>query len=127
MAEKISDYSYETALSIVQEHQNVESANENRRIERENKKLIGTYWKYSNSYGSGEKWWIYSKIIGVDGATLKKINYQLTTHNKADIIEQDQTSYSGRQGMDRGWTKITYREFTKGTNIVLKKLGVRYR
>jgi len=121
-SKKINKASYEGALLIVREHQKVEAEDGERKTEKENRKLIGTYWKFKNSYGSGQDWWLYTEVVGVDGATIKKIDYQLTGRDRSEIQEQEQTSYG--KVMD-GWSKISKKEFIKGRGAVLKKLGLK--
>jgi hypothetical protein len=40
---------------------------ERRKELRENRKLVGKCFKYHNSYGHGEKWWLYKRILDARG------------------------------------------------------------
>ena len=46
----------------------------------ENKKLIGTCWRYRNNYSCPEKpsdyWWMYTIVTGVDGSNIIAFSFQ---------------------------------------------------
>lgn len=78
---------------------------EDEKIKKKNSKLIGKCFKYRNSYSSGEKWWLYTKVIGVtDYDRVKTVNFQKTSYNDIEIKTGD--SYPHMLG-----TKITAKEF----------------
>jgi hypothetical protein len=61
-------------------------------------KLIGRCFKYHNSYGSGEKWWLYRKIVGIDGTTLKTFEFQITSYSDEGKMEIKESHCYGVDG-----------------------------
>lgn len=45
---------------------------------KENLKAVGNCFKYHNSYGSGERWWLYAKVVSADDCGVKAFQFQDT-------------------------------------------------
>lgn len=70
------------------------------------KELVGTFWKYRNSYGIGEprKWWIYRMVMDVvDLRHVKIFEFQTDCKGKFEAEICDWATVEG-------WTKITRKE-----------------
>jgi len=82
-------------------------------------KMVGKCYKYLNSYGGDrERWWLYTKVVGLDGTMLKTLQFQTTTlydSGKAEIEEEthfsDMTGYIEitKDEWNAEWTKIATR------------------
>ncbi len=121
---KISELTYAKAKLIVTNHEQSERDNEDYDREQKLKKLIGNYYKCRNSYGSGEDWWMYVEILGVNGTSLTTRKYEITSHHKAEVEEFEHPMYYG-SGLDNDYQKISRKEFVKGRDAVLHKLGLK--
>ena len=119
-----TELEYHKAKNIVTIYEQRARDNKDYDIEKGNKKRIGTYWKYTNSYGSGDTWPLYLQVRGVNGTSLVTIEYQLTAHDKAEVEENEKSCYN-ESGLGYGWSKISKSEFIKGRDKVLQKLGLR--
>lgn len=103
-----------------------EARNELQEIEaaektRENRPLIGKCQKYLNSYGSGEKWWLYRRIIGVDGDWVTAFSFQTCSMGKTTIeIEKHGTA------VNSGFEEITEREFNAAYREMQKSVSAAY-
>lgn len=81
---------------------------ETRKRVAENRALIGKFFKYRNSYGSGEKWWLYVAVTGVDGGgTPTGWRFQRTSNDTVEI--ERKTWLSGVP--NGGYQEITARAF----------------
>lgn len=74
---------------------------------KENKKLIGKYFKYDNGYNSEKRWWLYRKITGVTKESyFKTIEFEITFLNEINIKEKSSCTWH-----DSSWIEITEEEF----------------
>ena len=117
------DLEYEKAKRLVQNYEHREEENKDYDIMKANKKLIGTYYKYHNSYSSDEYWWLFKEVIGVNGTTLVCREYQTTSHETSEVKDEEHPCYR-ESGMGYGYAKISKKEFVKGRDSVLNKLGL---
>jgi len=79
-------------------------------------KLIGKAFKYRNSYGHGESWWLYALITSVDGYFPKCIQFQKDCDGKT-TIEIDHVM--GPQPFEgSGWETIELEEFSRAWDDV---------
>jgi hypothetical protein len=73
-------------------------------------KLVGKCFKYSNSYGSGERWWLYAKVLRIEpdelGHDVIVWKFEKTSDGK------HQVDLNERYGLFGGsWLPITEDEF----------------
>lgn len=121
----ISKKEYNNASKIVNRYKVQEEENLTNKIIEENRKYIGTTWKMRNSYGSpDEGWWEYVEVIGQDNRELKFIVYAITSDDKASVKEESSYNYY-QSGMGSSYFIINRREFEKGRDEVLEKLGLK--
>lgn len=59
-----------------------------KRREEENAKLIGRCFKYRNSYGSGKKWWLYTKVTK-GGYWPQAFSFQQTSHKTYEVRSEE--------------------------------------
>lgn len=60
---------------------------------KEKQKLLGKCFKYENSSGSGEKWWIYAKVIAVSTDTYTHLKVERNPNGNLSIILEDNFTY----------------------------------
>jgi hypothetical protein len=81
-------------------------------------KLIGKCYKYRNSYGSGERWWLYKKVVGISGTMLKTLEFQITSYDEKGKAEIEESHCYGdmtgcveitKDEWNAEWTKIAIR------------------
>lgn len=96
------------------------------------KKLVGTCFKYLNSYGGDrEKWFLYSKIISIDESTMTFIcvEFQKTSMNRIEIEYTKKYSWNGETFFSRmgGYIKVPESEYNRAKkslyNFIDKTLG----
>ena len=81
------------------------------------KALVGKCFKYRNSYGSGDAWWIYVEVVGHDGPHLI-VNTCEKTCDKKIIIEFEQMLF----GDHLIQIPCSRNEFKAGVKRIIKKL-----
>jgi hypothetical protein len=89
---------------------------DNRKAERLNKQhahLVGTCQKYLNSYGSGDSWWLYRRILSVNGQWCQAFRFQLTTDKRIEIETDKHDSISD------SWVPITESEYTQACEALV--------
>ncbi len=89
-------------------------------VAERNLSLVGKCFKFSNSYGSGEKWWLYSRIVGVEGSYFKYLVFQECNLGKV-TVETREYGYDSMQQVE-----ITKKEFDKQFRLLLDKLEALY-
>lgn len=55
------------------------------RAQRENAKLVDKCFVYQNSYGGGDNWNMYFKVLKVKGSWIEYVSIQKTPHGKIEI------------------------------------------
>lgn len=93
-----------------------------------NKKLLGKCFKYHNGYGSGEKWWLYVKVVSCDASQVNSFQFQ---DDGMDKMETRNEAWFNNINTD-GYVPITHSEFyeawqkfiTKLNNQIVKTIGV---
>ena len=92
--------------------------------EKENTKknlpLVGRCFKFKNSYGSGDSWWLYSEVLGIEGNYFKYLTFQECSGGKI-TVELREYGYDSLQQ-----TEITKQEFDKRFRLLLDKLEELY-
>lgn len=87
----------------------------------ENIKLIGKTFKFLNSYGSDEKWWLYKIVVGINSDALVADDYQ-----KAPCgCEVKRQNYCFPSLLEWGYIEISRKEFNKGIAPILRELGLK--
>ena len=86
---------------------------------KQNKKLVGKCFRYHNSYGSGDKWWLYARVTKLtDYGEPIAWNFQIDCHGKIDIQPPGLSYvYPGN-----GYQPIGPAEFRRAWAVVLEKL-----
>ena len=97
---------------------------EKRTLEREleqekNKKYIGRTFKYRNSIGGGESWWLYRRVIGVHENYIAVDSYQRLPWGP-EVKREDVPA-----NLIWEWAEITAKEFHKGIVPILKEVGLK--
>lgn len=81
--------------------------------DKANAKLIGKCFKYRNSSGGTEKWWLYIKITAVDDGNLRAFKFQQYSSGEINIQSND-FIYHGRSLTENGgYIKIATKEFNR--------------
>lgn len=80
-----------------------------------NRPLRGKCFKYRNSYGSGDGWWLYVKVNGVDeDGNLDCLTFEETTLHIITIEPAHKKYY----GLDANYKPITEDEFLTAWNAL---------
>ncbi len=78
---------------------------------KQNKGLVGKCFKYLNSYGSSEKWWLYTKVLRLDDEGYPVAwRFQIDCHGQIEISPPEERSYVYP---GNGYQPITVAEFGK--------------
>ncbi len=86
----------------------------------ENKKLIGKCFKYRNSYGQDEKWWLYYKVLDHvkdDNHYMKTLAVQMPNLNREVEMKIENV---GKYMFRNDTIEISQKEFDKHYNKMLK-------
>lgn len=103
---------------------------DNRERINANSAAVDKCYKYRNSYGSGESWWLYVRIDGLDDSGWPRgIKFEITSTGMARI---EPYIGFGVTGVDRGYIEIEPTEFRQalrafrgGVELLCKKHGSR--
>ncbi len=90
---------------------------EDARQNKANKHLVGTCQKYRNSYGSGDKWWMYRKVLSVSGSWCNAFTFQTCSDGRVEIVNDKHSSIG-----DGSWIDITNVEFGTELQLLLMKV-----
>ena len=72
--------------------------------------FIGRYFKYGNSYGSGDRWWLYLKVTSAGDSWPSGITFQAMSDGAWEVREDRHVSGLGEGG---NWIEITADEYEK--------------
>jgi len=86
----------------------------------ENKLLLGKCFKFRNSYGSGEKWWLYKKIVSVGAWDATTISAQDCGNGSIEITKDNHSASSYKKG--GYYIEISLEEFNKNFEEILKRI-----
>lgn len=111
-----------------------DAANEHRRLQDEIMgaervaallPLVGKYYKTLNRYSIGDAWWLYAKVLGVEGngrwAGLRTLQFQEDNGGRV-TVEYDKTGITITSDTG-GWTEITRREFNAAARKIARKVS----
>lgn len=78
-----------------------------------NRSIVGKRFKYLNSYGSGEKWWLYRRVLSVTGDRCTAFEFQHTSENIVEI-KLEKHGFLGD-----GWEEIPEHEYRAAWSRVM--------
>jgi hypothetical protein len=88
------------------------------------RKLVGKCFRFENSYGSGEKWPLYVRIISFDekAMTYKTVQFQNTTRQRIEIEYRQEHNFEqhARFGVENGWTPLSEEEYERERKKLLQ-------
>lgn len=101
-------------------------------IQREEEKVIvaklketvkvGDCFKYSNSYSGDDRWWLYQKVIKVDGTFMRTESIQFTSDKS--LIYQPRDLMVGFNGeVNSSYYPIPRKEYETAKARILKKIN----
>lgn len=92
-----------------------------REAEERNRQLVGKCFIYQNCYscpeGPQDYWWLYVRVIGVDGESLRTWSFQTDKYGKVEI---EPSRLCGQLGSSH--REISREEFDKAWQITLNAL-----
>lgn len=88
-----------------------------KRARKDWEKMVGKCFKFRNSFGSGEKWWLYEKIVGFNEDGLITLIAQKDSHDHIEI--EKRTSYGYHHSGD---IKISKEEFDREFQKLLSEI-----
>ena len=108
----------EEAQAIVAAHRQMEQE----KAKAERRLLIGRYFKYHNSYGDDERWWLYATVTGVsEWGHLYGWSFEHTVTGKFSIQTHELLHI-----VSEGWREIDSAEFwgeaSKMSTMILAQL-----
>jgi len=80
--------------------------------------LVGKWQKYRNTYGSDESWWMYRRVLEVNGQWCKCFTFQITSTNRVEV-EIDRHSILERSG----WMPVEIWEVKEAWTALLTMLS----
>lgn len=88
------------------------------------RKMMGKCFKYHNGYGSGERWWLYAKVIEIDEKDyqIRVVEFQRTSMEIIEIRLATKFSYNGELffGERSGYYPITNSEYNRAKKVLGK-------
>lgn len=84
----------------------------------QHKLLLGKCFRFRNSYGSGEQWWLYARVDGVGGHWPMVFTFQVTSQDEIIVKCKDSSHVGGDS-----WFPITRREFDREWAKVQKRIA----
>ena len=96
---------------------------EDERKANEIKPLLDKCYRYRNNYSCPEKdsdyWWIYMKIIKIDGPNVTSMQFQTDKYGKVIIVGN-----CSLYGLNSGWEEITNTAFIRAWKLLFGKLTI---
>lgn len=80
---------------------------EDRERDERNARLVGKCLRYRNSYGDGESWWMYCRVLRVEDGNVITHEFQTTCRDEIEIKPSRRHFF----GMSDGWRLIEEAEF----------------
>ncbi len=81
------------------------------------RKLVGRCFKCLNSYGSGDKWWFYTKVVAFSESdlTFQTVEFQHCSDKRMEIRYERLFNFSetSRFGVDSGWMPISAADYNR--------------
>lgn len=87
------------------------------------KSLVGKCFKYLNSFGPNENWWLYIRIVRNDGCDVIIDKFQEDAYGKVEFFYAE-VSYSHYFGSS--YIPISEEEYFKAEKKLLNKITKRY-
>lgn len=91
---------------------------ENAENEKKSAALVGRYFKYHNSFGSGNRWWLYFKAVRVDGRCVVGPKFQRDSNGRFEL-EPDAHVFNNMSG----YTEIKAVEYVRARAKFLTELN----
>lgn len=92
---------------------------EDAKSDAKNAALVGRYFRYRNSYGSGSVWWMYFKVTGYKGGSIRGQQFQTTSDDEVQI-EPARSFYRHMHG---GFEEIKKSEYERELKKVQRRIA----
>ena len=90
---------------------------------REHDALVGRYFKYHNSFGSGDKWWLYMSVTAIQGHSIKGFQFERASNGEFRVKPDDiRFSFS----LAEGWIEIDLAEYKEAWNELIVNMCYKY-
>lgn len=90
------------------------------------KTFLGKCYKFHNSYSGDNKWWLYIKVVGVDGTELIYEEFQETCYGEIEIKRARRPIYKYDSfpfgAFDSSYIPIDEKEFQEAKEKILPKI-----
>lgn len=80
-----------------------------------NSPLVGRYFKYRNTYGFGESWWLYLKVIGLEDSAFRVVQFEITETGRHEACATSKMSLDN-------WQSITLSEYAEAFSSFINSL-----
>ena len=87
------------------------------------KTFLGKCYKFENSYGSGDKWWLYLKVHNVEDTSLYCISLQKANNNTIEIKPDEYKCVWNYENPFKGYIEITKEEFEEQKENFIKEVN----
>ncbi len=101
---------------------------EEREVAPKRRALVGKCYRYRNNYSCPQKasdyWWMWVKVVGVDGGNIQVVQVQLDKYGTAGVVPASQYVPDGEIGA--GYQPVTRKQYDKAVRAILgqaKKLA----
>ncbi len=88
------------------------------------RKQVGKCFVYSNSYGSGERWPLYARIVNFNekDMTFEAVEFQNTSMNRIEIHYHCRYNFERQSSfsVQSGWRPITVTEYNRRKRALLR-------
>ena len=88
------------------------------------RKSVGKCFIYSNSYGTGERWPVYAKIVSFNerDVNFNTIQFQHTITKRVEIEYEVAHNWEGKNHFREGsgWTEISVAEYNRARRSAMK-------
>ena len=81
--------------------------------------LVGSHWKYRNSFGGDEKWWLFAKVVSYADRRIRTLEIQKTSHGNIEIREHERWSPDPMSF----YLPIGEREWNEGTKHLIEEVN----
>ncbi len=118
---------YKEALRVVHAYDNAKQDKDDIIHHKRLKSLIGTCYRYRNSYGNDDSWWLYIEVVDVGEIGSRSVKIESFQETSLEVeIKRHHHSLYNHDGMDSdGYERISREEFEAGKQAVLDKLNLK--
>ncbi len=118
---------YKSALKIVHAYDNDKQDKDDIIFNKKIKAEIGKCYRYRNSYGNDDSWWLYIEVVDVGEVGHRSVVIESFQETSLEVeVKRHTHSLYNHTSMERdGYERISREEFEAGKQDVLGKLHLK--